>query len=237
MATKPTTSELSWQVEAASTTQEVIDLLSGHLTERGFTALLLGHMSNPMSHPRSIRFIISVCPPEMMKRLQDSMAFLYDTVLMRMLRATAPFSWTSVHTDNPPPHSMLFIVRQFGFEDGYAFPIRGRNGTPGGMSLCGPSGLLDNASAAGLHDLLRTAFHRLEELSGPFSYEQDYGLTALERATLLCAAGGKGTAETGLILGVPQDSVREAIRRARRKLQARTTAQAVATAMYAGIIV
>lgn len=224
--------------QSSHSPSEIVERVSEFSARHDFPVLMLGHMTNPMSHARHVRFLISTCPSEMFDRLQKSDAFLYDPVLHRMLRASAPYRWSAVHhTDPPPKHTMLSIVRTFGFEDGMSFPIFGLNGTPGGISLCGAGRGLVPEEIDNMHRVYTAAFHRLEALLGPFVYEQNYGLTSLERAALQCAAGGKSTSETADILGIAADSAKDALKRARRKLGARNTAQAVAIAVAAKLMV
>lgn len=225
-------------IESAQNAQCIIDELSAFASPYGFGSLMLGHMTNPLSHPRANRFLLHTCRPEMMDRLQSSSAFFYDKVLHRMLRTPEPYSWSSVHPADPlPDKTMLAIVREFGFEDGYSFPIMGRNGTQGGVSLCGDARPRPPETIAEMHWVFTAAFHRLEFLEGPFVYERYPDLSPLEHAALQCAAGGKGVSETAIILGVAPISAKDALKRARRKLGARSTTQAVAAAVAARLIV
>ena len=153
-------------------------------------------------------------------------------------RSTAAIDRPSKGPADPlPDKSMLAIVREFGFEDGYSFPIMGRNGTQGGISLCGDARPRTAEAIAGMHRVFTAAFHRLEYLEGPFVYERYPELSPLEHAALQCAAGGKGVSETAIILGVAPISAKDALKRARRKLGARSTTQAVAAAVAARLIV
>jgi LuxR family transcriptional regulator, quorum-sensing system regulator BjaR1 len=226
------------EIQGEQHTPALIDKLSVFASKHGFSSMMIGHLVNPLSHPQSNRFLIHNCPSEMMARLQRSSAFFYDQVFSKMLRSTSPFSWTSVHPDaRAQPQTMLAIVREFGFQEGYSFPTQGRNGTLGGISLCGDARVRTPRTLNWMHRVFYAAFHRLEILEGPFVYEQYPELSPLERAALQCAAGGKGVSETAIILGVPSVSAKDALKRARRKLGANSTAQAVAAAVGARLMV
>lgn len=225
------------EIEGCQEAPAIMDLLASFSAPFGFSALMLGHLSNPLRSPRDNNFLLHTCPPAMIDRLIASTAFLYDAVLHTMLRAGSPFSWTSIHRDTPPPaYTMLSVVREFGYADGHSFPIMGRYGTPGGASLCGDGRSLEPEAVTSLHEVLTVAFHRLETLAGPADLAAATDLSVLERATLICAAGGKSVSESATIMGIADISAKDALRRARRKLGARTTTQAVAIAMAAKII-
>lgn len=165
-------------------------------------------------------------------------AFFHDT----------PRCWQSLRTEGvmSPEQKRVWVEgAAYGVRNGLSVPLRfGREANPGGLFLSA-TGMSDRAwsllfrekaplligIAHGFH-LAMTRFPLFGEPLGPV--DRVVSLTRRERECLLWASRGCHTGEIADRLDLADRTVEHHMASARRKLQARTTAQAVARAMAMG---
>jgi DNA-binding CsgD family transcriptional regulator len=153
-----------------------------------------------------------------------------------------PTDWDAIHS-----HEKSRLILEAAHDHhisprGIAFPIRD---PVSGDSLFNLNVRIDDATwRAERHRLAREffvvahVFHRMvRDVLPPAAPAQVcYGLSRRELAALRCAARGLTAKQTARELGIAENSVRVFIQSAKRRLRARTKAEAVAIALASGMV-
>lgn len=186
-----------------------------------------------------------------------------DPILPVVRRSNLPFSWSDVPLPDrrgkrkPGGVKVLEAARDHGFLDGFVIPIHSsdRLGRVASASCVffwkDASAQLQSALTHAKHDLHLLMLYWAQKVIDIAENETKRGtvclgkdgqllrrglLTDRERDVLAWAARGKTMAETADILGISNSTVEDYVRAALRKLDAVTKAQAVAKAIYSGLI-
>jgi LuxR family quorum sensing-dependent transcriptional regulator len=150
-------------------------------------------------------------------------------------RAAAPFSWLSVGRRNGREVQLEHALADLGYPDGVAAPVHAER-------YCGLTSIAferlealtdEERSAIGL--AATTLHQRMRALTPPRLVEMP-ALSRRERDCLCLVADGKSDWQIGEILGVAETTVLTHVQSARRKLGARSRAQAVALCIMAGLL-
>jgi DNA-binding CsgD family transcriptional regulator len=163
-----------------------------------------------------------------------------DPVIQVGLRGILPVDWKDVRNQNKAVRDFFGESVEFGLgQQGLSIPIRGVHGEAAMFSI--NADRTDRAWASDKRRLMRDfqvlAFHfhnRVLERLGVSRPEVQ--LSANELECLKWAAAGKTTFDTSIILNISHRNVRFFLESARSKLDACTTAQAVARALRLGLI-
>jgi DNA-binding CsgD family transcriptional regulator len=153
-----------------------------------------------------------------------------------------PTDWDAIHS-----HEKSRLILEAAHDHhisprGISFPIRD---PVTGDSLFNLNVRLDDAKwRAERHRLAREffvvahVFHRMvrDVLRPPAAEEGRSGLSRRELAAIRCAARGLTAKQTARELGIAENSVRVFIQSAKRRLRARTKAEAVAIALGSGMV-
>lgn len=151
-------------------------------------------------------------------------------MLMRACRTRVnAFAWSDIEPATPADERMLSVLQDHGFHDGLAVPCHGPRGYVGLVSLAFDR-LADLAPDDRLAIELAAVIvhHRLRALRPPKDRRPDIALSGRERDCLGFVAQGKSDWEISVILSISQSTVHTHVENAKRKLGARTRAQAVA---------
>lgn len=186
-----------------------------------------------------------------------------DPILPVVRRSNLPFLWSDIPPPErrgkrkPGGQKVLEASRDHGFQNGLVIPIHmtDRIGRVASASCVffwkDEARKLEFALAGGKHDLHVVVLYsaqriidimdkqngRVERYGGRGGRLLPHGqLTDRERDVLAWAARGKTMSETAEILGISESTVEEYARGALRKLDAVTKSQAVAKAIYGGLI-
>lgn len=223
----------------------------------GFASFSFVDVGDPS---QDLPFYITTIDPAWDEDYRSNNFLAVDPILPFVRRSNLPFLWSDV----PPPARrgkrkpgglrVLEASRDHGFQNGFVIPIHmtDRIGRISSASCVffwkEEADELPRALAPCKHDLHILMLYcaqkiiditdmenkRAKRLSGHGG--EIGGLKDRERDVLAWAARGKTMAETADILGISESTVEEYVRGALRKLDAVTKAQAVAKAIYAGLI-
>ncbi|SMC80848.1 LuxR C-terminal-related transcriptional regulator [Rhizobium sp. RU36D] len=167
---------------------------------------------------------------------------LLTSVLSAATNAVRPLDWNRLIAMEPKAALIAARLSQLGLpEDGLTFPLPSRAGRSALLSISMASTHRDWRQFCRLYgrdiQALAAQFHAAL-LDGRTSggARETPGLTERERETLAWAAAGKSYWEIAAILGISERTVRFFMANARRKLDVVTNAQAVAKAIWEGLI-
>ena len=237
-ATSDLTLDSIQAIENAKTAESVVQFYSRYIEQHGFTGMLAGHLVNPFNIGNETPFGVTTWPTALMLERRSRMAFIHDPVIKYALRTQRPFRWSTAYK-----HATRYGLevtkdaRDFGMGDGLMLPMIDMDSTPGGISLSAEKLDFDKSELPHIQLVSQHCYYKLQRLLGPFPYEVSAELTQKESDALQFAASGKTAWETGIILGLTETSVKDALKRASRKLEATNKTHAVASAMAKRLIV
>ena len=136
---------------------------------------------------------------------------------------------------------MMVDARRFGLEDGYVFPVHGRRGLVGVLTVAGRPVELSPSEMAMMDALAKKAFWELLEALDPAAHEQfsrpvAMPLTRREMETLEYLGYGMTSNEMGATLGLSAHTVDWYMNGIQDKLQAKNRHHVVAIAFRLGLI-
>ena len=220
-------------VQATQTVDETIATLSRFIGKYGFERIFLGQLVNPANVALKDILYVSDWPEELKEQRRSQMAILHDPIAICALRSKHPFSWAEARKHASRAGRMVVdMVHDYGIRDGMMFPMHALYSVSGGVSLGGSNKLdLSQTQIKELEIVCQTVYYHLEEMLGPFPYQEVAELTKRETECVQFAAAGKSNWEIAQILGIQEDTVKKTLRRAGDKLGTVNRAHLVATAI------
>lgn len=136
---------------------------------------------------------------------------------------------------------MMVDARQNGLEDGYMFPVHGRRGLVGSLSLGGRPIDLQGVEMSLFSGIARRLYWKLVHAADPeaaarLSAVVDVELTRREMEALSLLAEGMTSHEIGRVLGISSHTVDWYMNGIQDKLEARNRHHAVAIAFRLGLV-
>jgi LuxR family quorum sensing-dependent transcriptional regulator len=149
-----------------------------------------------------------------------------------------PFSWREAFNDSRTKNRAVEgLIREVGFCDGLAFPIRTGETNQLGIISLGTDRLdVDPRTIGALRLACIHAYVAIERLYGPFAYLVIPRLTPRQSDILHYAAGGKSNFDIATIIGISPNSVRDHLLNASKKLGTYGRAHTIAVAMSLGLV-
>lgn len=225
-------------MQSAESADEIVQHFSRAVETVGATGVFIGHIVDYETLKRGKPMRVATWPTELLQARIESRAVLHDPVIAYALKTNRPFRWDqAIDHANRYGRKITNRARDYGLKDGMMFPIFDVDSTRGAVSIGGEKLTLTPADVMPLSLLASHCYTALERIVGPFPFEISANLTAMETDVLHFAAAGKTAWETSQILHLTEDAVKASIKRARRKLGAVTTGQAIAVAMRKNLIV
>ena len=175
-------------------------------------------------------------------RLSDSRSFLAASFVVAEARMrVTPFTWrdaSAARQLTAAEQEVLDSAQAFGWYNGFVLPVWAPGGYFATVSMASPERDLDLTPPmrAEIQMLAMLAHERASELAGVTSHRSTLEpLSAREHECLRWVAAGKTDAEIATILSISAATVKFHVDGARRKLGARTRAQAVARLVLYGV--
>ncbi|MCZ0733304.1 helix-turn-helix transcriptional regulator [Phreatobacter sp. AB_2022a] len=150
-----------------------------------------------------------------------------NPVIFAPLRRTGSFRWSAPGFADLDNWAGLGLCREMGIEDGLAVPCHGPGGRVGVISIGFERFDLDPPDRRAVGLAAGMAFERMQALAPPAAAARA-GLTPRERDCLAFVAEGLSDADIAGRLGISPVTAHAHVENAKRKLGARTRAQAVA---------
>jgi LuxR family transcriptional regulator, quorum-sensing system regulator SdiA len=170
-----------------------------------------------------------------------------DPTVRYLGHAQTGFRWRDTLTAfRASPHRkrmerMMVDARQNGLEDGYLFPVHGRCGLVGSLSLGGRPVELESVEIGLFDSIARRLYWKLIHIAEPdlaarLSTIADVELTRREMEALSLLAEGMTSPEIGRVLGISSHTVDWSMNGIQEKLAARNRHHAVAIAFRLGLV-
>lgn len=217
--------------ESVATLADLKVLFAATLKPFGVTGFAVGHLAGG-GRPTSI--FIGTWPPALMESYAMG-AFINDDPGVAWARVhAAPLRWDGRPGGGHEDDRVVQAFRSFGFAEGLVVPVHGPGDARGCAALL--AGRLDvrPAQEATVAGMCRAAYRVARRL-----HDRQAGRTGLpprERAALALVAQGFEDAAIGAALGITRISAHVYVERAKRRLGAKTRAQAVAIAIADGVL-
>lgn len=170
-----------------------------------------------------------------------------DPTLRYLGHSQGGFRWSEpMEAYQEDPHykrmeRMMADARRFGLEDGYVFPVHGRRGLVGYLTIAGGYVELLRSEMAMMDALAKKAFWELVELLDPAAHERlnrpvTMQMTKREMQTLEYLGCGMTSNEMGTALGLSAHTVDWYMNGIQEKLHAKNRHHVVAIAFRLGLI-
>jgi LuxR family transcriptional regulator len=233
-------------VEECRKAEAVIDELRHVVTSYGFASY--GVLRYPRDSEDSAGVVLAGQWPDMWPQIYLNKKYVLSDPTMRYLaHAQRPFRWRdSLAAFRNDAHyrrmeQMMADAGTHGLRDGYSFPIYGRNGILGYMTLAGLSVDLSPVEVSLLDAIARKVFWRLLEFKGEAQAllevsGADTRLTRREMEILRYLAEGLTSVEIGKQLKISNHTVDWYMNGLQEKLKSRNRQHAVAVAFRQGLI-
>lgn len=149
-----------------------------------------------------------------------------------------PFFWSKTIDQNNLKETYRIIksTSEQGAESGVQVPIFGRTGLEGAISFAGNLSDLSADFRFILQSVCSAAFHEIQRKRHLNVIHENFLLTQREKEILKWTAVGRKQSETAEILKISERTVENHLRSVRKKLNVKSTAQAIASAILAGEI-
>jgi DNA-binding CsgD family transcriptional regulator len=148
-----------------------------------------------------------------------------------------PFAWSEIKLISPAERDLARALIDNGFPDGIATPCHGPHGYLGVVSLA-----FERLTEVSPHDraaieMASLILHsRMRDLAAPPSTKAPQALTPRERDCIGFIADGRSDSYIADVLGIADVTVLTHVQNAKRKLGAKTRAQAVAFCINRGLL-
>lgn len=220
--------------------------LAGVVSALGFDFFTLVRQPGPESDPANI-MLAGQWPkgwPELYVKRKYAAV---DPMLRYLGHSQRGFRWREpMQVFEPDPHRkrmerMMVDARRHGLEDGYVFPIHGRRGLVGVLTIAGRIINLTPATMAMMDALAKKVFWDLLEVVDPVAHERlsrpvVVQMTRREMETLEYLGYGMTSNEMGATLQLSAHTVDWYMNGIQAKLQARNRHHVVAIAFRLGLI-
>ncbi|MEM9668669.1 MAG: autoinducer binding domain-containing protein [Pseudomonadota bacterium] len=228
-------------LKSIDTAQSADDTLARYILfvrRFGFSNFLVSQIIHPLRPEAKKAMMHSNWPSELLNKRFEGMNLVHDPVVKYAMACKFRFSWDDAYSHASRfGKLMMDEAKEHKLGEGYTFPMR-RPGAPlGGISI-GGEGIdvspqdLSEIELASLH-----CYSKLESFHPPFPKANRKDLSPQEVDVLHFASVGKSAWETSRIMAISEAAVKDALKRARSKLDAVNTVQACTTAIVRDLIV
>ena len=233
-------------VEESKTAAQVVAELEGMLKVYRFDFYDLVMQPKPLEEPAST-ILADRCPPGWRDTYNAKKYGLIDPIIRYLGLTQRSFRWrdTAVAFRNDPHRKrmerMMIDARAFGLADGYTFPVHGRTGLLGSLSVGGRVHDLSPVEMAMFEAAGKALFWRLLELNGGAERLEriaatDMQMTRREMEVLNLLAEGMTSNEISRILRISNHTVDWYMNGIQEKLKAKNRQHVVAIALRLGLI-
>lgn len=233
------TFNLMLEYNRAISLEDVYRVTLDHAARYGATSLLAGIIPDRIIHPseQPNYVVLGHWPQDWAARYFQKQYVRRDPTIHHAATAIDPLIWSDIEYDerDPGPRQIMQEAREFRLVDGITIPQLTIEGLRIGVSFSGE--YLDKSprSVMSLTVLASYSVTRALQIRTTLR-ETRVVLTRRERECLLWVAEGKTIADTGDILGISDKTVDKHLATARAKLDALSTAQAIAQAIRLGLL-
>ena len=212
--------------ESLASLRELEALFVAAATSVGVAGFAIGHLQGG---DRPTTLFLSTWPRRLLE-LYAINAFMVDDPVVRGAVVTSdPFEWPDPDLGSSYGNRVLDTFHRFGFASGLAVPVHGPKDARGVVALLARRRPFPMAGRVALIELARSCYLVARRL-----HDRSAGKTKLsprERQALSLVAKGFDDGSIATALGVTRTSAHAYVERAKRRVGAKTRAQAVALAI------
>ncbi|MBR2691826.1 MAG: autoinducer binding domain-containing protein [Aquamicrobium sp.] len=179
--------------------------------------------------------LAQITPHAWVSGYQPRNLHLNNPVIFAPMRRASSFRWSEPGYDDLKNWAGLEFARDLGIEDGITVPCHGPDGRVGVVSFGFERIALSPGELLAITMASLVAHERMRTLSSRLSRRQEPLLSTRERDCLAFVADGRSDGEIAELLGISHHTAHAHIENAKRKLGARTRAQAVALLLTNGL--
>jgi LuxR family transcriptional regulator, quorum-sensing system regulator BjaR1 len=224
-------------IEAGLDSDAIVDSFKSFAKSYGFETIYIAQFIDPAKVHDNRVVHITNWPDELLKLRAARADMLHDPIVRCGLRSNRPFKWSEARRYATHKGQKVYdTVTDFSMNDGLFFPIHGIGSISGGVSLGARHLEIGSQDILELAIVAQQAYCKLEDMLGPFPDPVKITLSKREVEVIQIAAAGKTNFEIAEILGVSEETVKAALSRAAKKLQASNRAHAVARAIFHNLI-
>ncbi len=219
------------EAEVLSSLQELRALFVNALAPFGVTGFAVGHLKGG---GRPTTLFITTWPRKLMELYAINAFMVDDPVVCNSILFPDIFEWPNSQANAGYDNRVLETFRQFGFASGLAVPVHGPKDARGVVALLAQQRPFPTYNRSVQVGLARSCYLIARRL-----YDNSVGrakLSRRERQALSLVAKGLDDEAIASVLGVTKISAHVYVERAKRRIGARTRAQAVALAMTNDLI-
>lgn len=207
----------------------------------GFQKFLISQLVNPLSPKKNHSMQFAEWPEDILQNRFQEGDVLNDPIVIYGMRSRTPFTWEQAFDfARRYGGGMMEQARDFNMNEGFMFPMRRPGSIDGGISIAAEKMDLSEQDVSELQLVCMHAYYRLEELHlkkvGAEMIEADIQLPPRERDVLQYAAMGKTFWEMSVILGISEAAAKDAMVRARSRLNCVNTPHAISKAISLELI-
>jgi LuxR family transcriptional regulator, quorum-sensing system regulator SdiA len=234
------------KVAAAENVAQIREAILGVADAYGFSFVGLLRQPKPNEDLMSL-VLIERMPKDWAAHYIRKKFVLIDPTIRYLGHAQRGFRWSDTvraHLEDPQfrrMERMMGDARKFGLEDGYVFPVHGRRGLVGNMTLGGPVVELSEVEISLFDGLAKIAFWHMLEMQDPdvsrrLSAAVDVKMTHREMEALHYLSDGMTSPEIANVLDISNHTVDWYMNGIQQKLNAKNRHHAVAIAFRLGLI-
>lgn len=207
-----------------------------HTRPLGFDTYIIGALPTRCDPPPRA-FTIDNLPEGFWDRYSDAGMAQHDPALRALAMMAAPVSFRQIRmgkagfTPTPEELAVLDLAAEIGTPEGLIVPVFRAQGYRGVVALTGPGPDPKGPVRAVLRFLAEHAHDRMRQLFAPASRTGGPVLTAREAEVMVLAQRGLNDEEIAVVAGITVRTVRFHFENVRRKFDARSRAEAIATAI------
>lgn len=233
-------------VEEVQTPEMLLSELERLLTSYKFENYCLFQQSKMVRNPANL-IMATNWSKEWLSRYVEKKYFLIDPAIRYLMRSHHGFKWSQAikaFQGTPQYKRMRLMMRdaaEHGLQEGYIFPIHGRFGLMGGLTVSGPNVELSPAEMALFGVAADRAYWRMMELVTPdaipvLSNSDAVVFSRRETEALHLLAEGMTSTEISAKLNISSHTANWYMTKIQKKLKARNRHHVTAIAIRLGII-
>lgn len=186
-------------------------------------------------HKRPHEIIIVNYPKEWVSYYTDRKYIFDDPTVSRSAQTQIPYLWHEFRDLRPSQRAIFSDLSDFGVQDGYTIPLHAPDGMTFVASFAFRRPVISAYDRVTITALTSQFYFRYKQLLNPSSSPSKL-LSEREGECLVWAARGKSSWETGIILGISENTVNFHIKNALGKLQSTNRIEGVVRAICLGLI-
>jgi LuxR family quorum sensing-dependent transcriptional regulator len=223
-------------LDTCSGLADLIAKFQALIEQFGMRCFAVGDATTPKLR-RVDRFWASTYPEEWAKIWIEKDYISVDPVIYQLFMQPTPFRWSDLRKRQSGTGAMVMdAARDFRLNDGLSIGAHALRGGMVGLTMAGERVELDRQDEMLLHMACIYFETKLQAFLKVDTPDHCETLSARERDCLSWVAAGKTDWEISQILGIAENTAKEYVLRATRKLNATTRAQAAAIAVARRII-